>query len=236
MSDMNNGSECTETVLIGEHEKFIKELEKKGIRCLILENNEDIGFSVRNHADMAAFYVGDGKLILDKRQKNIAERLKAEGCEVILTDDEIRGKYPSDVLINAAKIGSTVICCEKYISREILASAERIINVRQGYTKCSVCIVNENAFITDDKGIYEKCKDIYDVLLIEKGDIVLEGEEYGFIGGASAKAGATLYFFGSIDTHRDSERIKAFLEKHSAAYECLSDDKLTDIGGFICLE
>ncbi len=220
-------------MLVGNHGKLITELEKKGINCIVLEDNTDIDYSVRNHADMAAFLLHGEKILLDKRQQKAKAELEKLGFKVILTKENICGKYPDDVKLNAVMLGNTLICNEKYISREIINDAERIISVRQGYTKCSVCPVNEKAFITDDKGIYEKCRSLFDVLLIDKGDILLENKEYGFIGGASAKLGEKIIFFGSLSYHRDGERIKAFLEKHGVKYECLFDGQLIDMGGFV---
>ena len=231
---MNNTAEnCRCAVLIGFHDKVVTELEKRGIRCVILKNNEEIDCSVRNHADMAAFHLPDGRIILDRRQKEAAKLLKEFGCDYIFTEKEISGAYPDDVMLNAAQVGDTLICNSKYISREILSAYKKIIDVRQGYTKCSVCVIGDNAFITDDSGIYEKCKDSFDVLLTEKGDIVLEGQNYGFIGGASAKVGDKIYFFGSLERHRNGEEIKKFLSSHKAEYECLFEGNLIDIGGLV---
>lgn len=233
MNNAYNTSICPQTVIIGKHEKVIEKLTKKGIRCIVLENNENIEHSVRNHADMSAYKLSDGRIILDKRQKKAAEELQKIGVSVVFTEENISGAYPADVLLNAARIGKTVICNEKFISREIISDSEDIISVRQGYAKCSICEVCDRAFITDDKGIYEKCRERFDILLIEKGDIILEGQSYGFIGGASAKIGEKIIFFGSLDTHCDGEIIKAFLKKHNVVFECLSDDNLTDIGSAV---
>lgn len=220
-------------MLVGNHGKLITELEKKGINCIVLEDNTDIDYSVRNHADMAAYRLSDGKIILDKRQIEAGSKLKKLGIDVIYTDDDISGAYPDDIFLNAARIGDTVIGKISNISRAIKDDTENLIDVRQGYAKCSICVVNDNAFITDDKSIYDKCKDNFDVLLIDKGDILLEDKDYGFIGGASGKLGDTVYFFGSLSYHRDGEKIKAFLGKHKEKYECLFDGQLIDIGGFV---
>lgn len=228
-----NADKCPQTVIIGKHEKVIEKLAGKGVRCLILEDNDDIDSCVRNHADMAAHKLPDGRILLDRRQQRAAEEIRNLGYKVIFTEENISGAYPNDVLLNAARVGETVICNEKYISREIISSSTGIIDVRQGYAKCSICEVSENAFITDDIGIFRKCAENFDVLLIKKGDITLSGQNYGFIGGASAKIGDKVFFFGSLDTHRDGEKIKAFLYKYGIAYECLFDGNLTDIGSAI---
>jgi hypothetical protein len=61
-----------------------------------------------------------------------------------------------------------------------------IIDVKQGYTKCSVLPVSNNAFITDDISIYNQCVSFgIDVLYVGKGDVSLPGYNYGFIGGCA---------------------------------------------------
>ena len=69
------------------------------------------------------------------------------------------------------------------------------INVSQGYSKCSLCIVNENSVITEDDGIAEVLKrHNMDVLKISAGDVLLSGLDYGFLGGL-----LTLALIGTLD-------------------------------------
>lgn len=229
MSDMDKKI----TVLVGRHERVINELTKRNINCVVLCDNDDIDYSVRNHADMSAFKLSDGRILLDRRQIKAGEYLSEHGTGVIYTAESISGEYPFDVRLNAARAGKSIICNKKYISPEILRDVENIIDVRQGYTKCSVLAACENALITDDTGIFKRCMELYDILMIEKGDIFLPGKSYGFIGGASGKIGDKVYFFGNLDSHRDGDKIKAFLDFHCVPFECLFDGVLTDIGGII---
>ena len=49
---------------------------------------------------------------------------------------------------------------------------KKTINVKQGYTKCSILPVKEKAIITNDKGIYDTLKnEDFDILLLPFGDI-----------------------------------------------------------------
>ena len=50
---------------------------------------------------------------------------------------------------------------------------KKVINVKQGYTSCSVVCVNSDAYITDDENIYNTLSENYiDCLKIKKGDII----------------------------------------------------------------
>ena len=74
-----------------------------------------------------------------------------------------------------------------------------------------------------------------DVLVISSGNIVLEGYDYGFIGGASGKLNdESVIFFGNIKKHPDYRAIKAFLYKHKSNMIIACEDMpLTDIGGIV---
>ena len=132
------------------------------------------------------------------------------------------------------------LCGKQYAARQspelLQKRADNIIDVAQGYVSCSLCRAGENAVITDDPSIADALErdGKIQVLKIEKGDILLPGYGYGFIGGASGWIGDTLYFFGDIQTHRDGEKIREFLERRGIHYECLLPSrKLIDIGSII---
>lgn len=113
----------------------------------------------------------------------------------------------------------------------------RIIDVKQGYTKCSLCPVRENAVITDDSGIEKVLlNNGYDVLKVSKGSVRLHGFDYGFIGGCSAMISRDiLLFFGNFEMHSDKDRIKVFLQNYGITPQSLNGDVLTDIGSIIPL-
>lgn len=219
------------TVIIGQHSGIIEKLNMIGIETIVLDDNPDIDFSVRNHADMSVVHIGNNNVIIDKRQTRVAEKLETLGFNVQFTPKNISGDYPFDVRLNGAVIGNRLICGKGDMQPELVKLPLEKVVVNQGYCRCSVCVVSNKAIITDDVSIYKMTHDIFDTLLIEKGDILLEGKDYGFIGGASTKLDFdTVMFFGSLKYHRDGERIKAFLEKHSMKAFELFDGELCDIG------
>ena len=114
----------------------------------------------------------------------------------------------------------------------------KIVNVNQGYTKCSVCKVSENAIITADQSIAKAAQAMgIDVLPICEGYISLPPFKHGFIGGASGLCNGlkTLYFCGNINLHKDADAIKAFCKNHNREIVSLSDEVLFDVGTLIFL-
>ena len=147
--------------------------------------------------------------------------------------------YPDNVKLNIAVFGKKVVCNEKYASDEVLDyyrnNNYKIISVKQGYAKCNICIVSENAVITEDKGIYNTLTEFgVDMCLISKGYVSLKNFEYGFIGGASGLIEEnTLGFIGSIELHPDYNKFKDFLNKYNVNHVSLTDGGLCDFGSIL---
>ena len=62
-------------------------------------------------------------------------------CTLIKGQNNIDSKYPYDVWYNATTLKDYVICNKAYTDKTILDSHNKeIINVKQGYSKCNICI------------------------------------------------------------------------------------------------
>ena len=112
-----------------------------------------------------------------------------------------------------------------------------LINVKQGYTKCSCLPVSKKALITSDIGIYKTLlKYDFDILLVPPGDIILEGLNYGFIGGTGGLIeNNKMVFFGSLEHYTYGSEVKAFLKKYNVTPIYLSDNKLYDRGSIFVI-
>jgi hypothetical protein len=118
----------------------------------------------------------------------------------------------------------------------LLGLGERkIIHVNQGYTKCSVCVVDERSIITSDFGIAAAARQNgLDVLTIRQGYIELPGFEFGFIGGSAWKLSEhALAFTGRLDDHPDKDRILDYLTARVIEPVFLTDGPIFDIGSAI---
>lgn len=219
--------------------KSIEALEKYGFEPILLPPASYLSAPVASHTDMLIF-MGFGRIFCHKRyyESNFAliDRIAAlSDLELTLSDEPTDKKYPLDVLFNACLIGKRLICNKKTISKLILDAARaqnyEIIHVPQGYTKCSVTVVSDNAVITADKAIATACGNVsIDVLQIQEGYVSLPPYGFGFIGGASGVCCDKVYFCGSLDTHPDGVKIKEFCEKHNKTAISLTDCELKDVG------
>lgn len=126
---------------------------------------------------------------------------------------------------------------EKEKTVDKIFELENVINIKQGYSNCSICQVDEKSVITYDEGIAKCLEDRgLDVLKISTGYIDLFDFNYGFIGGASASFKKEILFFGKISEHPDYIRIKEFVEKKGKKIRELSNGKLTDYGSMFIFE
>lgn len=194
----------------------------------------------RRHADMQCLIIGQTAFVL-KECHAIAERLKGS-YHIVLTEKDINGKYPNNVLLNAAVVGKNVIANTKYLDKTVkeycLNEGYQLIHVNQGYAKCSCAVVSDHALITADRGIYNSLKEYnIEVLLIRQGRVQLKGANYGFIGGASGleinNGERILYFSGNISGHPDYDMISDFCRKHQTRIYPLTETELYDIGGMV---
>lgn len=165
----------------------------------------------------------------------------------------IGSRYPYDVPYNAACTGKYFIHNTEFTSPVLLDLARdaglELINVKQGYTKCSCVVVDEQAVITADKGIARRIE-AYNEMLAEEGaedeqlqcllvrhcDIELPGFNYGFIGGTSGKMGTKIYFNGDLSTHPDFEIINDFILSRGCEPVWYEGLPLRDIGSIIYLD
>ena len=219
-------------------------LAKYGFEPILLPPADYLSPPVASHTDMLIF-MGFGRLFCHRRyyESNSAliDRIATlSGLELILSDETTGEKYPLDVLFNACLVGNRLICNEKTVSRLILEAARglyyEIVSVSQGYTKCSVAVVSEDAIITADKAISKACSNAgIDVLMVAEGHITLPPYDFGFIGGAGGVCRDKVYFCGSLDSHPDSKSIKEFCAKHLKNAASLSDEELFDVGTIFIL-
>ena len=220
---------------------IIAALNNFSIKTIKIYNNQKLDGGVRSHADMNILHLGENKIIANREQGEAVKQLKSFGFEIIYPDNIIKKDYPDNVALNSVIINDKVICkynnTEKKLKEFITKKNYRVIDVKQGYSKCSVCIVNENSIITSDESIKSKAVEAgLNVLKISSGYIKLPGYDYGFIGGCSGFIDKNkLAFTGNVFFHPDGKRIADFCNNLNVEIICLSDDLLVDVGSIIPL-
>lgn len=225
-------------VMSTNNKELVKRAEELGVKVLSSENLSKLLIFEQYHTDLQFLHYNKDTVFVLKECTGLKENLKKYIPNVIEISKNVDKNYPNNVMLNCVVLNDKLICNTKTIADEVLQMAIKdnlkIINVNQGYTKCSTCIVNENAIITSDKSIYNSCRNEMDVLLIRQGYIELLGTDYGFIGGSSFKYNRnTLVFTGNIKLHPDYESIKSFAQNHNVELFSLIENTMIDIGSII---
>ena len=218
-------------------------LSARGFELFVLARDGRLPLPIRSHADTLIFALED-KIFVSRtyfeKNRTLFGELEKRGYEIITCERELGGEYPEDIAFNVATVGNYAFgrfdFVAQEIKRELVDRGYALIDVKQGYAKCSTAIIGDNAIITADSGIAKKAAALgIDVLKVSaaEGAIELDGYGYGFIGGACALFENTLYSCGNIELHPDYEAIKAFCYAHGVSLCSLTDGKLYDVGGII---
>jgi len=210
-----------------------------GINIIKTPYCKDLHLGISSHPDILLCHIGKNKVVVAPNVFEFAEELRAIGINAIMGNTSLMSTYPKDIAYNVCIVGRFAIHNFKYTDREVLKGIEENnlikINVKQGYTKCSILVVNENAIITSDPGITKEVKKYgIDVLTISPGNIKLPGFEYGFIGGAGGLVDRrSLFLFGELKRHQDYNSIEKFLSKHGVEVITVNSEELIDLGSLI---
>lgn len=225
-------------IIIGEKYRNLLEtpLFEHNLTPIWLKNNPYVDDRLSGHADLAAVQIGKS-IILSEYLKPCEQIHNFINIEYLL--NPIEPVYPYDAGLNICIVGDKLFYNPKTANRELVkkSGCTKLISVKQGYTKCSICVADENAIITSDKMIAATAKNVgMDALYLEKPFVALEGFDYGFIGGAAFKISANeLAFTGVIENYIIKGQIERFLNERNIKPVYLTDKPIFDIGSAIPL-
>ncbi|MFZ7132984.1 MAG: DUF6873 family GME fold protein [Eubacteriales bacterium] len=194
--------------------------------------------AIMSHADIQCFPI-DGQCLVvhPSLDKATLEELDYYKVKIQFGQKSLSLSYPNNIHYNCAKVGNKFIHHREYtddiVIKEGLKRGIEFIHTKQGYSKCSTLIVDDNSIITADRGIAKAAKSHgIDALFITPGHIILPGFKEGFIGGAGGVLlqQNEVIFNGNIRLHPDFQRIHNFIMEKGMKYQCLSSGPLIDIG------
>ena len=224
-------------LLIGEKYKDIlsKSLATQGFEVIFLPDNTRVDTRLSGHADLMVCRVGEELVAV----KHMVKFLTSRGYSAVPAEREQNMDYPQDAGMCVCLTGKYAIFNPRTIDPQMSLRIWKYIPVRvaQGYSKCAVCVVDEDSIITADSGIAAGAvKAGMDVLIVEAGHILLDGFREGFIGGATFQSMPDkLFFTGTLDDHPNKDNILAYLQRKHIEPVFLTDKPLFDIGGAVAL-
>ena len=198
--------------------------------------------SMRRHADLSIVVVSENKVVCaPETYAYYKEALSPYGFEVISGKKRVGSHYPDDCAYNVCIVGKKCFLnknvCDDLLLDILISEGFEIIEVKQGYTKCSISPIDENSFITGDYAIArEGEKRGMEVLLIENEGIMLPPYKNGFWGGSCGMGDKnTLIVNGDISTLPSGDKIREFLDSKNIKIQKSKEGEIIDIGSIIPL-
>ncbi|MGN1098268.1 MAG: DUF6873 family GME fold protein [Clostridia bacterium] len=197
---------------------------------------------LRRHADLGMCPIGGNEIVCPPDSYGYySEILSPYGFSVIRADAPLGGSYPADTAYNVVVAGNYALLNPKVCDRTLLRLLENrfdILPIKQGYAKCSVAPVAENALITADAGIYKVAeKKGLDALLISNSGVVLPPYSNGFFGGACGMTDRRILAVnGSLKYMESGSEIIKFLEKYGVRVLEINSYPPFDTGSLIPLK
>ena len=212
--------------------------------------NAAVDARVADHTDLSLF-VSDAVYVAPNVYGSFVERmdemrhtLTSQGGSLKFLEERLicgtkplKKEYPYNIAYNAVKLKNHFFHKLKHTETKILENINcDTIEVNQGYTRCSTMVLTEEAVITEDVALAQNYRAHgYDVLVIEKGHIILPGFNYGFFGGTGGVIEDVLILNGALKYHPDEVAIRNFVQRLGLRIEALHDGPLIDCGSILYL-
>lgn len=233
----------------------MRKVEKEYIKSLgyeLIENrfNLNVYDEISSHVDI--YFVKAGQVIFAAPEKADMP-FTAQICTTSVGEN-----YPDNVAYNVCIMGKYAIHNFKYtdpiVKMYLTKNGYTLINVEQGYAKCSIAVIDEKSCITSDLGIAKALLDFgIDVLYVDEKDIKLKrrinklfvedskmsfenSPMSGFIGGALVRLGQQMILFGDTSKLSNGNKIKKYIEGKGLELHCFKDLEVVDYGSVIEVE
>lgn len=217
-------------------------LSNLGYKIIKIPQNTSLYPAIDGHVDIQLCIINkfDKKVLITKDICNdFKDLLKSNNIDYVESSTTLSSTYPNNISLNAFISDNYIVHNLKYTDPVLIDSLKnkKTINVKQGYTKCSILPITEKAIITNDPGISKILSQYdFDILLLPYGDITLPGFDYGFIGGVGGMISEdTIAFFGDLNSYKYGDKVLSFLNKYNITPIYLKKGKLCDRGSLFIL-
>lgn len=220
-------------------------LKNLGYELIEIKKSINVYPEISSHVDIFACKVKDKIVVEKSAYKMLKNKLNNDENILISGETMISYDYPNDIKYNVCMVGNKAIHNFKYTDSKIISELNKsnfeIINVKQGYSNCSIAVIDEKSIILSDRGLYNNLKNSgLDILFLDYiPDIKLfdENGEYsqknGFIGGAISRIDENIVVFGDLDKIDYYGNIRNFIESRNLKIIDFEGLDVVDYGGVI---
>ena len=218
-------------------------LVKLGYKLIETNTNLKLYPEIDSHPDIF-FTKIKNNLIVEESQFEMCKNSVKTKINIVKGSKVLNQKYPNDIHYNVCIFGNYAIHNFKYTDNKVKEILDKEgyeqIDVNQGYTKCSIAVIDENSVIIADKGLYERLKNyninilfldhFLDIKLINENEISLMN---GFIGGTISRVGDNVFISGDLNKIDKNNQIKNFIEKRNLNIISFGKLDVIDYGGIL---
>lgn len=222
--------------------EFLNKLDRN---ILALPSINNVYEEISSHVDIYISKIKDTLIIEKAMYDNIKEKVLDNDICIVRGNETVKNPYPNDILYNVCVIGNNAIHNFKYTDKKLLEIIDKKglnkININQGYSNCSIAVIDDNSAIVSDKKIANMLQEYgIDTLYIdEKLDIKLLDKKgnyskmSGFIGGAIERMENNVIVFGDLNKIDKENKIRNFITSRNLNIIDFKGFDVIDYGGII---
>ena len=222
--------------------EFLNKLDRN---ILALPSINNVYEEISSHVDIYISKIKDTLIIEKAMYDNIKEKVLDNDICIVRGNETVKNPYPNDILYNVCVIGNNAIHNFKYTDKKLLEIIDKKglnkININQGYSNCSIAVIDDNSAIVSDKKIANMLQEYgIDTLYIdEKLDIKLLDKKgnyskmSGFIGGAIERMENNVIVFGDLNKIDKENKIRNFITSRNLNVIDFEGFDVIDYGGII---
>ncbi len=211
-------------------------LENYG-EILYLESHGITYPAIAGHPDIFFCQVNEQLVVAPNTPVPLKEYLTKKSVLFINGKSEVGEKYPQTAPYNAVVSVKFIIHNQNFTDSKIkeLTAGKEFIYVNQAYTRCNLIALNNDRFITSDRGIEKVLiRKGFKVLYVNPKGIILHGFENGFIGGTCGIFENKIFFTGNLNHFSEGNKIQKFISDYEIIE--LYNGPLYDGGSLIFIE
>lgn len=214
-----------------------QKLQNMGYEIIEIQTSPNVYTEISSHVDIFACKI-ENEIIVEPTQNinNISNKIYGK--------DKVLSQYPFDIKYNVCIIGNKAIHNLKYtdetLKKELFNKGFELINTTQGYTNCSIAVIDDRSAIVTDKGLNKilQKNGIDTLYLSNELDIkLLNGKQYsnkrGFIGGCISRINNKIIVFGELKKIDPENKIREFIKKRNLEIIEFGGLDVIDYGGLI---
>ena len=218
-------------------------LKELGFELIEIKPSENVYEEISSHVDIFTCKIGNTIVIEPSKYAQIIDKIENTNKNIKKGREKISSKYPEDIKYNVCIIGKKAIHNFEFtdlsVKEELESHGYELIPTTQGYTNCSIAVIDDNSAIVTDKGLYKILqKHNIDVIFIKEPDIKLLtrkgfSDKKGFIGGVITRIEDSIIVTGDLRKIDIDDKIREFIERKNLKIIDFKDLDVIDYGGIL---